>query len=215
MLVWGDSFGAHLVPGLSKLTGKDIDITQYTAAGCPPVLGLSVADRPNCRAFNDHALRVVEDLAPDVVVLAARWESYLGRMRGIEGLQATVDELNELGIKVVLVGQSPCFDFRNPYDFTYRRGVTPARVIFGNEVNAALMKVHGVSFFDPMPLLCSGLTCPLLEGGNYLYFDDAHLSAAGSTKVGSALLPFLARTIIASSPGVPGDEQRRPASLQN
>ena len=215
VLVWGDSFGAHLVPGLQKLAGPDLDISQYTAAGCPPVRGLDVADRPHCRAFNDHAMRVVEELSPDIVVLVARWESYMGRLKGMDGLQATVDELNELGIKVVLMGQSPAFDFRNPYDFVFQKKLTKARVIFDYDVNETLAAVKGVTFFDPMPLLCTGLTCDVSDAKDYLYFDDAHLSAEGSAKVAAVLLPLLARTIIESAPDFETVAEHRTSSSPN
>ena len=83
-----------------------MDFPQYTAAGCPPVRGLDVADRPNCRAFNDHAMRVIEDMAPDVVVLVARWESYMARLMNMDGVQATVNELNELESKLSSSGRA-------------------------------------------------------------------------------------------------------------
>jgi peptidoglycan/LPS O-acetylase OafA/YrhL len=59
VLVWGDSFAMHVVPGLVKRFPK-MRIVQYTKGGCAPVLGVKVRPAPfsagagDCSEFNSH-----------------------------------------------------------------------------------------------------------------------------------------------------------------
>lgn len=202
VVVWGDAYAAHLVPGLTKLAGEDMGIAQYSAEGCPPILHIDVASNKNCRAFNDAALRVIDEAAPDIVVLAADWHRYLAPLgRDLAELQATVNELRELGYKVMLVGQSPSFDFRTPSDFAFRHKGGTAHVNFGANVNERLMRIGGAEFFDPMAELCDGVQCRLRdERGGYLYMNDGQLSSRGSARLASILLPILARIAFSATP---------------
>ncbi len=51
IFLWGDSFAAHLVPGLADELGHRFQTVQYTAGGCPPLLGVDVpaASGSGCR----------------------------------------------------------------------------------------------------------------------------------------------------------------------
>ena len=66
-----------------------------------------------------------------------------------------------------------------------------------------------------MGLMCTGLMCPVSDGRDYLYFDDAHFSAEGSAKVAAVLLPVLARTIIESAPDFETVAEHRTSSSPN
>jgi hypothetical protein len=191
VVVWGDSFASHLGPGFDEVGSDDVTFVEYAANRCPPVLDLELADRPHCRAFNEHALRVIDAANADVVLLSARWHLYIPRAVTLAQLQSTVDRLNEMGVKVALMGQSPSFDFAHPYDHVYRKGERPVRVSFPPGLNRALATIEGAEFFDPLPVLCDNAVCPLKEGSSFLYFDDGHFSVHGATKVVAALLPAI------------------------
>jgi hypothetical protein len=45
--------------------------------------------------------------------------------------------------------------------------------------------------FEPMPLLCEPHRCSPIRGDVVLYYDDNHLTAAGSRQLLPALLPIL------------------------
>ncbi|MGQ0673560.1 MAG: acyltransferase family protein [Hyphomicrobium sp.] len=204
VVVWGDSFAAHLMPGLASRPESTTGFVQYTASGCPPVIGLELANRPHCRAVNDHALRIIDELEPEVVILSARWETYLPRVIDISRLQATIDVLNGMGYEVVVVGQSPTFDFAHPYDETFRsrRPVTISNA--PPAIEAMLRTLRGAHLFDVAPLFCEGETCRFRERAEYLFFDGGHFSLAGSAKVSAALAPLI------ESPGVSGLEPPKP-----
>ncbi len=187
IFVWGDSFAAHLIPGLASEFGERFETVQLTAAGCPPVLGLSISNRPHCRAINARALDEITRLKPDVVLVSARWELYMPRRISNSDIRATLDRIAATGTRVIVVGASPTFDFAHPYDVVYRNGrdeahANPAPAIaFGTEV----------SIYDPTPLFCSSSLCRLKDDTGFLFFDGGHYSVAGSRLVARALAPLI------------------------
>ncbi len=191
VLVWGDSFAAHLMPGLGSPDTGGLSFYQYTASGCPPILGRSIANRPLCRLFNERALDQIREIKPQVVVLAARWEFYLGRSPDIAAIAATVGRIKALGAEVVLVGQGPSFDFDSPYDFGFRTSRTIARAHPADHLNVALARAGAAAFIDPMAVFCSGGGCELKDGESFLFFDGGHFSLAGSKRFRRHLLPLI------------------------
>lgn len=85
LLVWGDSFAMHVVPGIAQTAGPGV--VQATRAVCGPFLGLAPYNATNqnehwvrkCMAFNDS---VIDYLAKtdsiDTVVIASLFGQYLG-----------------------------------------------------------------------------------------------------------------------------------------
>ena len=130
VVLWGDSHAAHLGPAFEEI-GQRLGVTtrQITKAGCSPIPGVRFLpfdeSRAECPAFNDAALRtVLADQAVRVVVLAARWDVFVGgnillttdgtqpspvasRQRLVSSLRKLVTELVASGRKVILVGQVP------------------------------------------------------------------------------------------------------------
>ena len=78
VFVWGDSFAAHLIPGLASELGSRIETVQLTAAGCPPILDLAVANRPHCRAINTRALEEIAEAGYWRIGLAGEAQLKLG-----------------------------------------------------------------------------------------------------------------------------------------
>ncbi len=125
VLVWGDSFAEHIVPGIVAST--KLPIEQATSSGCGPFLGVApIGFGPACLAFNDSVIKyVAETPSIEVVVLASRYSSYIAGAPLLEGserdyrtvppsaeiayrsLKATVDRLHALNKRVVLVVPPP------------------------------------------------------------------------------------------------------------
>ncbi|RMF41066.1 MAG: acyltransferase [Alphaproteobacteria bacterium] len=120
------------------------------------------------------------------------------------GLRASVAAALAAGARVLLVGPVPEVGFDAPSmvararifghpppqgprreDFLARQRV-PLKVI------AELGKLPGVSVFWPHEILCGPEVCRLLEGDEILYFDDDHLSLAGSALFVDRLAAFMA-----------------------
>jgi peptidoglycan/LPS O-acetylase OafA/YrhL len=116
ILLWGDSHAAHLYPGLLGLQKKrDIDLIQWTGAGCPPTLTHWVAEQPGCEERRAWELRELSQLTPDTALLAARWDLYLSRgvSRGqiLAALRDDIRWLQQRGVRnIVLFGPGPTWN---------------------------------------------------------------------------------------------------------
>ena len=116
ILIWGDSHAAALYPGVKRIRdeGAPFKIIQYTSSACPPVLGMSVEQRPHCKNNNDYVLARIESLKPSVVIMAAFWSHYNGSSErpliDIAGLRFTIQRVRQLGSRVVVVGNAPVWD---------------------------------------------------------------------------------------------------------
>ena len=191
VFLWGDSYAAHLAPGLEAEAAGRFRVVQYTAGGCPPVAGLDIAGRPHCRAFNERALELIGSLRPQVVVISARWAVYLPRVVGMNDIGAAIESVRSRGAAFLLVSQSPNFDFAHPYDFVYRKGREQARISFDTVLNAQIAALSPSNVFDPLPVLCDHDTCDVRRNGSFLYFDDGHFSLEGSRIFARAMMPRL------------------------
>ena len=73
-LLIGDSFAAHLWPGLKEaLPGADV--LQFTFGGCPPLLTVAARGEPGCRKVVEAVAAAVEKTRFDAILLAANWKS--------------------------------------------------------------------------------------------------------------------------------------------
>ncbi len=191
-LLWGDSFAAHYVPGITRATeGGSLRVYEYTAAGCPPVLSYDSYARRWCAGFNARALEIVDELGIQRVILSARWIDL--RRRGLDQLRSTLEALRERGVDVYVVGQSPIFIA----DVTVigGRGHDAWTLAMDRIVNEELLEIveaSGAHFIDPLATLCEGELCALRADGQYLYFDYGHFSQSGSTRAAAAYLPLTA-----------------------
>ncbi|MCI4569078.1 acyltransferase family protein [Lysobacter sp. CFH 32150] len=138
IMVWGDSFAMHLVPGLAATT--DVGVVQATKSSCGPLLGLAQITPEHPRDFAERCLTfnqsVIDHLAETssirLVVLSSAFYPYfdperrlLRKMEGstieqetdeavaIAAMRATVGKLRALGKRVVIVAPPPStgFDF--------------------------------------------------------------------------------------------------------
>lgn len=193
-LLW-DSFAAHYVPGLlahaAAVPGR---LYQYTYAGCPPVLAYYSYARPACTLFNQRAIELIKRLEVKTVILSARWLDL--RSRGLDLLAGTIDELRSLGVKVVVIGQSPAFVTNVDVIAYANRAAQGERAtwftLVDSHFNEKLKQAAaGASFVDPIAINCEAGRCPYLEDGRFLYFDSAHYSNFGSARMVKTLLPLI------------------------
>jgi hypothetical protein len=188
VLLWGDSYAGHYVPGmLANADAVHATVLQYTAAGCPPVLTFRSYSKPGCQAFNAHALDIIRDEHVQTVILSARWTGLAQLGLDLDQIGSTLSALDAMGVRVMLMGQSPEFaadapvisflkGSRNP------RAVNRWTVAFPLAINDTLRRIAGDhTFVDPMPPLCDGSTCTYQDRGTFLFDDFGHYSAVGSS----------------------------------
>ena len=136
LVLWGDSHGASLYPGLrAEQRRRNFRVAQFTNSACPPLIDLKSERRARCLDFNDAVLVRLAALRPDVVVLEAHWAVYAG-LNGFPSVEAgalreTVTKLQDLGVRrIVVMGGLPTRTISiNPgWPFKiWRRHACPAR----------------------------------------------------------------------------------------
>ena len=135
MLVWGDSYAMHLVPGLAK---SNVHLVQATVSDCGPLLGMAPGApghnrewAKRCIDFNESVLQYLAQ-APsvEVIVLASPFWRYLsGASRilvreadgfaegegsvelAVFGLRSTIEAVRRLGKRAVIVAPPPSGGF--------------------------------------------------------------------------------------------------------
>jgi hypothetical protein len=197
VMLWGDSFAGHLSTGFEReQPAISFSVFRDVAPACPPVIDFDPPDRPECHRHNLQALSRIKNEGFDTVILSAYWQSYLptGQIR-LDQVADTVRRLQSEGIAVLVVGQTPLFDFDYPDEYHYRQvrrgaprdeGWMPSTVDAG--LNPALAAAMGPAFFDPTPVFCQARRCSYRRDGQYMVRDIGHLTAAGSTRLVAALL---------------------------
>jgi peptidoglycan/LPS O-acetylase OafA/YrhL len=141
IMVWGDSYAMHLIPGLAEnaAAGKS-DLIQATKSACAPLIGLAFVERKGydrkwaeqCIAFNDSVISYLSsNSSVDVVVLSSPFTQLLGvgtvlerrstvgdasvvaqsQEAAVQGLTRTINALRTIGKRVVLVAPPPVADF--------------------------------------------------------------------------------------------------------
>src|SRR5262249_21193932 len=118
LLLWGDSYAKHLIPGFQAHFGKDYNVIVLAESGCAPIVDTpyeafridrELVSRLNpriaqeCPEGNTDALAVAERLNPERVVLALAWETSRWPM-----LEKPTAALREAGIAdIAVVGPPP------------------------------------------------------------------------------------------------------------
>lgn len=140
MLLWGDSYAMHLVPGLLGVKGAP-KIVQATRSTCGPLIGLAAQkdqgyDRKwgeKCIDFTDSVVRYLKTTdSVKVVVLSSPFSQFVnkdqrllkrderdgtyrivdaGLAEAVAGLKRTADTVRALGKRVVVVAPPPSSGF--------------------------------------------------------------------------------------------------------
>jgi hypothetical protein len=215
VLLWGDSYAAHLFPGLKQLQrDKAFGLAEYTASGCPPILGFVSTQRTNCDAINRFVMARIEMLKPHTVILAGRWNLYDGRggwgTMDRAAIRATLARLDASGVRrIVVVGQFPAWslapsrilirdhqlrmltrDTNQPRPLPeYGTEYLDQQAFAIEETVRQQWSAPNVSFISPRATLCTTAGCRLIAPGNPpqpVAWDHGHLTAAGSAYFVSA-----------------------------
>jgi peptidoglycan/LPS O-acetylase OafA/YrhL len=191
VLLWGDSFSAHLVPGFKANSSLlEYDVLQYSVSGCAPIVGGESTWRGGCRAAADQALAIAKKYGVTGVILAANWNEELTHYGdGYAGIRRTAEVLKSMGKEVVIIGQTPVFAFWDSLDVQYRLTATHRPTsnyyrflrVGGEFSHEFKQELSGIPIIDPMDVLCRPQSCQVTANTEPLYIDGAHLSVAGST----------------------------------
>ncbi|MDE3059662.1 MAG: acyltransferase [Pseudomonadota bacterium] len=193
VFLWGDSHAAALYPGLKALQQeRHFGLAQFTAAGCPPLLGTESPGFRFCPSLNDASFALIQTLHPDIVLLQGMWNDDADTLAH---LQFTLGELKRIGIRrIVLMGPLPRWKLQLPRmarAYWASRQLPPQRLRFGladrvpqqdKALRAAAARA-GVEYISAYDALCDAEGCLTRgDGGDThaLMFDADHLSPQGS-----------------------------------
>ncbi|MGB2942804.1 MAG: acyltransferase family protein [Candidatus Macondimonas sp.] len=198
VLLWGDSYAAHLYPGLSKTATDKWRLAQMTSIGCPPILGLEMPNKPHCKATNDIILEWIRNEMPNRVILAGNWVIY-----DWQQVSRTVDTLKSMGVKRIdLVGPAPMWKknlssilIETAWNDEAHGHVMPHRLSQGLKPRLSQtdreMKDYahhaGINFISVYDILCEAGGClafvdePHID--NLIAWDNGHFTVPGSNYV--------------------------------
>ena len=128
VLLWGDSFAAHLALGFVS-SNPDIKMVQKTVGSCGPILGIApvldggLAWSRKCLDFNDKVLSSLERtpsikfvvlssvfwqyLGDDAMVLTETGEVVEGNQVTLTAMNATIEEIKALGAEPIIFSPPP------------------------------------------------------------------------------------------------------------
>jgi peptidoglycan/LPS O-acetylase OafA/YrhL len=198
---------------------------ERVSSGSNPKRGKTSA----CTKFNAALLeRLKEDPRPSLVVIAARWSMYTETTVAFAGgrrvflvddendqldietsrkvlsraLVRTVDAINALGIRVLLIGQPPEF-YQDPTVCFVERSISwrnvndclkQPRQLLDQRLRASKAILQNVtngrpatSYVSLDSILCDDQVCRTWEDGQPLYEDTTHLDLSGARVIGNAL----------------------------
>ena len=192
VILWGDSFAAHLYPGIVAAK-SDLRITQLTSSRCPPIKGSTDSSLPLCKQVNDYIMKRISKEKPNTVVLAGFWSSH----KQWKNVADSIMYLKNASIQnIYLIGPFPFWPNQLPrslYDYylhdLFHR--VPKRTNFGLYPNIDKLDVEmqhlatemKINYISPYKLLCNPEGCLTRSGDNLdtiLTWDHGHLTEAGS-----------------------------------
>ena len=193
IFLWGDSFAAHLYPGLKRLLSKpDEQLSQYTASACPPVLDFEIKNingnkndhRPHCKNINTRIGLEIRSQRPDVIIMAANWKDYYKMPNFIASLTETIKQMKDEAETIILIG--PAIVFLEPqaeYLFpvpwlsgkpnilkeldlnSIPNSLLPALQDVDRVLNE-VAKSQGIEYLSPILSLCNNDLCSVILPGN-------------------------------------------------
>ena len=161
---------------------------------------LPYADEVNERRFN-----IVEQLHPDILIVAGMWAYEIFRGQGEETLMRRLEALTAYSDKVIVVGQVPFIELPHQYDNAMRKYIV-ANHLSGNptkftpdekipEANILVQKIiqeidsDKITYVDPTEILTTSEgEVKVFEAGVLLYSDHHHVNDLGAKHLFDTLI---------------------------
>lgn len=212
----GDSHANHWSPAIAEWA-RTVGVGAYERSfpGCPVILLAFQNTLDNertahfskgCLEFSQRSiaeLREVAKKSPVAAVLGVYW-SYLvdssDTQALIRGLDITLDSLDKIGVRALVIGPTPSLDQSAP-ECLARRAEDYCRLQrsrFDAETRLVLTALDTVvarhpadRLFDPTAAFCDDNWCYPRRHGALLFRDRTHLTRAGAEAARDRLGPFL------------------------
>lgn len=194
VFIWGDSYAAHIWFGLNTSPiFEGTNLLGATSSGCFPVLGAPSKFNKNCDENNKRALKEIERLKPDTVILDGRWVYAEQEAFDLErALAATVDYLLTKNLRVVVIGPSPewlpSLSQLLLQESFARGGIIPDRMLDASQEKGRLLDKNlsqalngkGAKYISLYQMLCNADGCmttvPRGDRSELMVYDFGHLT---------------------------------------
>jgi peptidoglycan/LPS O-acetylase OafA/YrhL len=221
VLIWGDSHAMAVLPVIDAICKETGDAAvAATHAATPPVIGYFSRNQwglnERSLPFNAAVLEHIKASKIRAVILVSYWNMHSEVEEFQAALLKTVEEIRSAGATVYLMKDVPIYEFnvqkllvRSSYkgQDIGRLGLTPAEFAAADKMSEALvakLKLAGVQFLDPIPLLMarsnSDNFLPFDSGGSF-YYDGNHLSTYGSLALKPLFIPIFQNFGVRSESG--------------
>jgi peptidoglycan/LPS O-acetylase OafA/YrhL len=213
IVVWGDSYAMHLVPGLAA---ANKELTQITKSVCGPIIGIAPIFgkhdsvwAKNCLEFNDTAFNYIKSHQSIThVVLSANFNNYLnynylthkGITKGdyqylVKTFSNTILELKNLGIVPIVFSPIPQTGFNVGECLERMYG---SALLLRENCNIDYLEFRQyqklvIAFLKDIEkaadvvwfedYLCNNDRCQVDIEDTFIYRDNGHLSIDGSVKL--------------------------------
>lgn len=193
--LWGDSHGVEVAYAFARPAHP---LRAMTYSACPPVPGISIPSRPNCREYNRLVARYLL-ATPEIrtVIFAAHYSLYMQRPGFARRFAELVESLREAGKTVVIIGPPPVAgvgdvprrlarsgSFRIPvkhYEMRQRQVIDLIKAL----------QVRGARVIWPSDHFCDAKSCTVTVGGRPILWDDHHLSLTGAKYLAARTAPLV------------------------
>ncbi|MEH6731300.1 MAG: acyltransferase family protein [Pseudoalteromonas distincta] len=213
ILIWGDSFGMHLVEGVLS-SNPDAKIIQFTKSSCGPIFDLAPMKKgdfaESCLEFTSKVKTwIKENTSVKYVVMSSPFIQYLkkpvqfsdGRQRNINiselnrQFASTLTFLEKKGIKPVIFSPPPMTgrNFGRCLSTQLYKGDELSNCNF-KEIEIDIIQVEVLNWLDSLSskykvvslknFLCREGVCETHIGNTYVYRDSEHLSKEGAKLLG-------------------------------
>ncbi|MGZ4476147.1 MAG: SGNH hydrolase domain-containing protein, partial [Nocardioides sp.] len=155
---------------------------------------------PACGAYRTASLTAIAKLHPALVVMTSiidKRAASAGDPVGDgwrTGIESTLPRLAALGTRVVVLGDTPLRTDSVPNCIgTAGNGIADCELIRPPDTVKLADWLHqqvtaaGLTWLDPVPLVCSASSCPAVAAGIGMYSDASHITRTWSTHIASAL----------------------------
>lgn len=183
-LLIGDSFAAHLWPGL-EANLSDVNLRQLTFGGCPPLLTSMSLREPGCRKVTEAVFSAVSRTHYDVILMSARWHP-----DDMAALERTIRYLKPLADRIVLFG--PIVEYRANLPEILKDNDRPHRVVAKYQIvpdvedlrMENLAREYDLDYVSMIDLMCPGETCMIFDANrDPIQWDNGHLTPRASVQL--------------------------------
>jgi peptidoglycan/LPS O-acetylase OafA/YrhL len=197
LMIWGDSTGGSLMPGLLKAQQTHaFGIAQFTASACTPAINVDIPEVRNCAANNAKVLAMARQIKPDIVLLHGIQGKYL------DAVADTVATLKrDIGARVVVLGAEPIWDRGLPNEvmrhyMLFHRVIPPRSFegVLSNWLDQAMLAKlvpAGAEFISAYDVMCNQEGCLTRIGDqtrDVTTSDMIHLTERGSDFLVAAVI---------------------------